>query len=270
MSVFRARERAVWMASIALLAGMSTLGAGCRGGGAQGESGPRLHDPRPSDGSAAGDYEAGLYASAYTKATKEAGATSGARHERAALIAGMSAHALDRNADAEHWLGPLTMSKDKEIAGRASATLGLIEQERGRHARAAQLLNEAADKLSGDEAYRARSAAAMSSRAMEGGGSGGRIAGPAGTLGPFTLQLGAFSSRANADKMASTSSASARRAGLGEPQVSVDQDSKGRSLWVVRVGSFPSRAAAMRGQRTFSKSVVVQTGGGRTAAGVGR
>lgn len=259
MSVFGAGNRALWAVAAALAC---AVGAGCRSG-AQGEGGPRTHDSRVSDGSAAGDYESGLYASAYTKATREAAAASGARHERAALIAGMAAHALDRHADAEHWLGPLTMSKDREIAGRASATLGLIEQERGRHARAVQLLNDAADKLSGDEAVRSRSAAALSSRALDGGGSIGGGGVGVGTLGPYTLQLGAFSSRANADKMASSSSATARRAGMGDPQVSIDQDSKGRSLWVVRVGSFPSRAAAMRGQRSFTKSVVVQTGAGR-------
>ncbi len=258
MSFRQPQTRAARLAPLLLLLAFGLAG-GCRSG-ARGEGGPTQPAARSSNGSAASDYEAGLYASAFTKATREAEDSSGSRRERAALIAGMSAHALDRNDEAERWVGPLTASQDREIAGRASATLGLIEQKRGRHARAVQLLQDAAGKLSGDEAARARAAAAISSRAMEGGSVASLpSATPRGSLGPYTLQLGAFSNRGNADGMARTAGDAARRAGLGEPQVTIDQDSKGRSLWVVRVGSFPSRAAAMRGQRSFPKAVVVQT-----------
>lgn len=261
MSCRQTLQRAARLAPLWLLVTFG-LPCGCQSG-AKGEGGPTAPASRSSSGSAASDYEAGLYASAYTKAMKEAGASSGARHERAALIAGMSAHALNRNDDAERWVAPLTKSQDREVAGRATATLGLIEQERGRHARAAQLLNEAAGMLSGDEAVRARAAADHSMRGQQSGATTTSATPTArGSLGPFTLQLGAFSNRGNADSMARSAKDTSRRAGLGEPQVSTDVDSKGRALWVVRVGAFPSRAAAMRGQRSFPKAIVVQTARG--------
>lgn len=100
-------------------------------------------------------YASGEYTDAYEGAVAAAGSASGANRDEAALIAGLSSHALNRNAEAVRWLAPLENRNDKSVAGKASATMGLIAQERGEHETAARLLSKAAAKLEGDEAARA-------------------------------------------------------------------------------------------------------------------
>lgn len=112
------------------------------------------------------DYRTGRYADAYDSASA-AYLTSGAkRKDDAALIAGLSAQAMNRNADAERWLNLVSRSPDRAVAGRAAATLGLIAQERKQHEEAARLLSDAGDKLGGDESARAYMYAGDSYRAL--------------------------------------------------------------------------------------------------------
>jgi len=75
--------------------------------------------------------------------------------ERAELVAGLAAYALQKPAVAITYLRPLISNNDRQVSGRASWTLGQIEAERGNHADAAKYLISAAANLDGDDAARA-------------------------------------------------------------------------------------------------------------------
>lgn len=118
---------------------------------------------RPATGQASGStaqsaadlYRSGQYSRSYDAAVAQANASRGTARDQAALLAGLSAHALNRNAEAVRWLRPLANNRDSILAGKAQATLGLIAQERNDHREAAELLTSASRRLAGDEAARA-------------------------------------------------------------------------------------------------------------------
>lgn len=222
------------------------------------------------------DYAAGRYSEALQGArVASANLQKTRERERAALIAGQSAHALNRTADSERFLRPLTESTDPEIAGSASATLGLIAQDRRLHHEAARHLSVAAAKLRGDEAARAALYAGDSLRAvgkhpearemykraqsllesdtnarrliadrLSGSGTGGTVLGsPTTGGGRYTLQVGAFATRERAQRQADRFSSTAAALGLGSPRIS-RLSSGGRELFVVQFGRFSSRPTA--------------------------
>lgn len=101
-------------------------------------------------------YKRGEYAEAYKEASKIAiSNTTAGEFEQAALIAGESAHALKRYEDAQRWLNQVKDSPSRQVSGHALATLGLIDQEYGREASAAELLSRGGAKLGSDDAARA-------------------------------------------------------------------------------------------------------------------
>lgn len=128
--------------------------------------------PRPAPGSMtkapySEAFVAGRYSEAYQQAVETINETEpGRQRDEAALVAGLSASQIDRSEDARRWLEPLTRSSERDIAGRAGAGLGLMNQERGRHVEAAALLKEASEKLTGDEAARAAYQAGQSYEAL--------------------------------------------------------------------------------------------------------
>lgn len=124
-----------------------TLGAtlgGCAGSARSGASGDYTKA-----------YESGRYTDAFDGASVAAAKGSGIKRDNAALIAGLSAQALNRNADAEKYLRPLIANPNQTLSGEAGAALGLIASERGDHADAAALLSVAGRKLDKDQAARA-------------------------------------------------------------------------------------------------------------------
>ncbi|MBU6413447.1 MAG: SPOR domain-containing protein [Planctomycetes bacterium] len=101
-------------------------------------------------------YNRGEYAEAYKEASKVAiSNTTAGEFEQAALIAGESAHALKRYEDAQRWLIQVKDSPSRQVSGHAMATLGLIDQQYGCEASAAELLSRGAAKLGSDDAARA-------------------------------------------------------------------------------------------------------------------
>ena len=60
-------------------------------------------------------YEAGRYREAFDAAVQTEGKASGAARTQAALVAGLSAQAINRNEDAEKWLMPLVDDSDPDI-----------------------------------------------------------------------------------------------------------------------------------------------------------
>lgn len=99
-------------------------------------------------------FAAGRYSEAYDTASQAASSQRTVNKEQASLIAGLSAQALNRNSDAKRWLEPLSKRSDYAISGKASAALGLIAQEEGRHKEAVDLLTRAGQRLLGDESAR--------------------------------------------------------------------------------------------------------------------
>jgi tetratricopeptide (TPR) repeat protein len=229
-------------------------------------------------------YRAGNYTKALAEAEKAVSGAEGKPRERAALMAGLSNYALRRPESAAGWLTPLENSTDAEIAGRAAWTLGLIAADRGNHSKASTLLTSAAAKLSGDEAGQAGLAAADSlarlgrtgearsqlaaalqttedpalktliqARIAQFGGPSASHQSPGAPLlsasvppgTKYIIQLGAFSDKTSADRLAATNSARTAAAGQGTPRVVMRQEkSTGRRVYAVRVGVFNDRPTA--------------------------
>ncbi len=220
-------------------------------------------------------YERREYAKAYEAASAAYGNSPPASRERAALVAGLSAAALQRTADAERWLRPLVSSPDDSIAGSAGATLGVAAQKRGAHPEAAKLLTAAVPKLGGDDRAWAAMYAGDSLQAMGRRDEAVRMyeqardsvvretelrvqvnaklavasSKPSGDVGGlYTVQLGSYSDWQRANAQAVGLRAKAAAAGLPTPRVAtVSKD--GRTLYAVRIGRFGTRVegeAAMR------------------------
>jgi tetratricopeptide (TPR) repeat protein len=237
-------------------------------------------------------YAAGNYSDAYEGAIAAAGSLTGAKRDEASLIAGLSSHALNRNAEAVRWLAPLENRNDRQLAGKASATMGLIAQERGEHETAARLLSKAASRLEGDEAARAAMYAGDSFRQLgqtaQADASyqnartlvvsdsdlrvmiGDRVAGKAVATRPssgtrpaassnrnsmLTVQLGAFSSMQTAQKEAQKV---ATRANVRIVPIL----SNGKRLYAVRVGQFSNRDAAENIRKQIGGKAVVTVASG--------
>jgi cell division septation protein DedD len=229
-------------------------------------------------------YRSGMYDKAYQQAEARAGSSSGLAHDRAALMAGLSAYALRRPDQAERWLNPLLENQDKEVSGVSGWTLAMIAADKGSHTRAASLATAAADKLEGDDAARAhvvaaealsrtgraadakeqyglalqdaRDAGLQASIQSKMAGGAGSIATPTGKsfaapvaptphAGKFVIQLGAFAERAKAEQAARQSRTATTRAGQPPAQVVTATDPKtGSALYAVQVGPFPDRPTA--------------------------
>lgn len=136
--------------AIAILVGVIAVATApsCAGGGS---SASRAH--AKGEGYAA-LYSSGQYQAAYEEASRVASSLRGTERQRAALIAGLSAQALNRNADAERWLAPLVDDADRSVAGEAGAALGLVALERKEYAKGATLLMGASERLGADDAAR--------------------------------------------------------------------------------------------------------------------
>ncbi len=222
------------------------------------------------------DYEAGRHAAAYRQASATATESSGRSREEAALIAGLSAHALGDAAAAAEWLSPLRGSADRSVSGRALAGLGLIAAERKEHERAAAMLSEASIKLTGDDAARAAFHAGESLGALDRRGAAEREYRRAHMLTRdarlksiledrlngmmYTIQLGAFSSRRNADLARRDAAATAAGLGFGSPRIVVTTRD-GRTLYLVQVGQFRSEHEATEARRRLGADAIVAVAG---------
>jgi len=267
------------LARVTKIASLALLGFGLMLGGCKGNSKSTAYMDA---------YNAGNHAEAYKRASQASTSGSQEQREQASLVAGLSAHHLGNDSDAKRYLQPLSYSSNPEVSGKANATLGLIAEGEGDHATAARAFEMAGSKLTGDEAARAylhagdaytaagntTLASSMYKRASSmvtgdpglasairerqnapAQGAGGDFSSGAAT-GPFSIQLGAFSNRANAEKLA----ASASSMGLGKARI-VQTSKNGQPLFAVRVGGFPDRktAAAARDRAGITGFVAANT-----------
>ncbi len=205
-------------------------------------------------------FERGHYEHALRLASSQHPFSRGLARDTFALTAGLAAHALDRDEEAIAWLAPVVRSDDRAIAGRAEATLGLIDLERGRYRQAAARLSRASGKLESEQAARASfhageafslsgqpEAARLHYRLAERGTGRGDVRTLSNdrlSLSGYTVQVGAFSDPDNAERAAATLTRRADALGLGVPVVVRRTSDRGRTLHLVQIGSFGSRGEA--------------------------
>ena len=231
------------------------------------------HRPAATFDEALSLYESGHYAAA--RRTAERVASAGPPHDRApaSYLAGVSAYQLGAYADAEPHLLAAASGTDRTTAGRARAQLGLIRMQQRRPDEAARLFEEASYHLEGDDA---RQAARHASLAHEAAGhpelarrwsdkaSGLRTSAvspshhPAPTVaalggGTFTLQVGAFSDRARAERAARDAEPVASQYALGEVRITERRGPAGRTLHLVQVGQFTTHKAAARARTRMGR-----------------
>ncbi|MBA4028451.1 MAG: hypothetical protein C0475_04850 [Planctomyces sp.] len=120
--------------------------------------------PAQRDADAIARFERGDYLTAYSLTINRTAIGPAQERQRAALIAGQSAHALGRHAEATRLLTPLIASPDLTVAGTARATLGMAAQDQGDHRAATEHFTRAATLLSGDDAQQAKARAQASAR----------------------------------------------------------------------------------------------------------
>lgn len=218
-------------------------------------------------------YEKREYASALGEASAIAQNSTGIESERAALVAGMSAYELKKYDEARRWLRAAARSADRQVSGKASATLGLVGVAQEQHSLAAVDLTTAGRKLEGDEAARAHYLAGqcytLLGRLDEARRSYNTALGlvrdpelrreiqAAGQDAAFTLQLGAFSNRANAERIAFAAQKRAAAAGLPPPAIISTPDVTGRTIHLVHIGRFDTRAAAVSARSKLGGDAVV-------------
>ncbi len=205
-------------------------------------------------------YRSGRFAEAGAKAEAYAKDASGVDRDRAALIAGQSAYAMNNRTGAEKWLRPLASHAEPEIGGNANATLGLLAFNERRYSQASVMLGSASSRLSGDDGARA---------ALYAGDSYEQLGQPAQARasfqrglqtvqdamlkkslqdrlvqGPYTIQVGAFQSRQRAEQSRTQYAPTTKRAGLPPPRVVPTTAGPGSQLFAVQIGTFTTRPAA--------------------------
>lgn len=267
---------AVALASLALaLGGCASTGVVDGGSttarpGGKGYEGPALEAMMT-------EYAAGRYSAAHRAAKDAAAQSEGRDKERAMLIAGLSAQAMGQRADAEMWFRQVERSTDPDIAGRARAGIGLLALDAGDYTRAAALLSTASAQLKGDESARASYFAGQAYEAMhrldrartqyliaaglaQSPSLKSNVQASLASIGQkgYTVQLGAFASRPNAERAARQYSSQASSLNLGEPRI-VERRGVGASgegsLFLVQVGSFKSQQDADRARSSLAAAL---------------
>lgn len=262
-----------------LLLIVSTTLAGCNGGSQAGLQ------------RALADYNAQRYSEAHERAAKISQSAPTGRREEAAYLAGLSAYQMGRNDEAERQLVIGSAATDLQTAAKARAMLGQVRLDQQRPREAASLLAEASRGLDGPDAQKAAynagiayqrlgdNNAAQQWLATANGESpvqitpakqSGRSSVAAGTRGrplsepaSFTLQVGAFRERKRAQQAAEDAQKLASRDGLGQVRITPRQDERGRAIYVVQFGWFPTRdsAAAARAKLGRLEYIVAPSAG---------
>jgi tetratricopeptide (TPR) repeat protein len=240
-------------------------------GGCQSQS-----KPNDSAQEAVGLYESKQYGPAYEQGKRGMDDTESDLNSRqhARLIAGLSANEMKRYAEARQLLGPLTTSDDTELAGHAAAGMGLAYIGAEDYSSASRYLSQGGRQLKGDEAARAFMFAGDCDTLL------GRVT-PArnnyqSALGlakdpalyaqiqkklnteGFTVQVGAYTNKANADRTLAGLRSRTPALGLPAPTMMVDRDATGRTLYLVQVGRFAKLDDARTAMAKLGREAVVR------------
>lgn len=213
---------------------------------------------------AAGDYESALrLGERLSKAKDDAPRET---RDQAAYTAGLAAIRLEQPQKAQELL--LRAAEGPDVAVRADAlvALGRLYDANDEHALAAEAMLKAADLLQGDQRAQALLAAASSqqklNRLPQGRTTLVRARGAATSPGlkrqierqmlgtGYTIQVGAYTDEAEAQRAAEELIDPATAARLGPPKLSSVQDARtGQWLTLVQVGEFTTFASAQEAQR---------------------
>ncbi len=205
-------------------------------------------------------YQRGDYARAQTTAAHAAATAGGVQRDLAHYMAGMSAYRLNNFATAERYLRVAATSRDESMSADARSTLGLIYSGQGRYAEAADALLRSANLQTGEDraqAYfyagiaqqklgrwpQARTSLLLARRSTRDAALGRQIDQHLAVTG-YTIQVGAFTSRANADKAARGYASKAASARVGSVRVTPAVQSGGRPVNLVQIGRFATFNAA--------------------------
>ncbi len=219
----------------------------------------RMNGPTPTE-MAQTHYQRGDYARAQTAAARAAATAGGTQRDLAHYMAGMSAYRLNNYPTAARYLSVAVNSRDEALAADARSTLGLIYSTQGRYEAAANMLLRSADLHTGEDraqAYfyagvaqqklgrwpQARTSLILSQRSTRDQSLIQQINQHLAVTG-YTIQVGAFANRTNADNTARAYASKASRAGLGSVLVTPSTDSVGRVVNLVQVGRYATFNAA--------------------------
>lgn len=172
----------------------------------------------------------------------------------AGYLGGVAAYRAGEYYEALDFLQVATVSGDDELRGKALLQRGTVEVALGRRAEAAASLERGGLVLQGSLGSEALARAADlyqglgrevdARRCLDDARRYGGDAAVRGRIAGYTIQFGAFQSRANAEKCRRAISDAVRRASVGSLQV-IEQD----GLFKVQVGSFPNISQADRAKR---------------------
>jgi len=206
------------------------------------------------------EFQRGDYARALTTSSRAAATAGGRERDLAHYMAGISAYRMGNMATAERYLRVAARSRDDDMAADASSTLGLIYSQQGRYPQAADALLRGADEQQGEDraqAYfyggiaqqkigrwpQARTSLLLARKSTRNSQLLSRIDQQLAVTG-YTVQIGAFSNRANADRLAAEYAGKVAAAKLGRVYVTPGAGSGGRAMNLVQVGRYTTFGSA--------------------------
>ncbi len=141
----------------------------------------------------------------------------------------------------KQWFEKASKSSNEEVQGKAKAMLGIIASSNGEYAVAEIAFKSASIHLVGNDK---READARSGNAL--------------ISGEFTLQFGAYRSKANAEIALNTLSGTLAKSGLGTPHIVKEVGTLGKTMFLVQAGRFTSRklASSRRGLGDLPQCIV--------------
>jgi cell division septation protein DedD len=220
------------------------------------------------------DYNAQRYTQAHELAIEIEGQAKAGQREDAAYLAGLSAYQLRQTDEAERQLLIAAGSTNAQTSAKAKAMLGQVRLDQRRPREAAALLTETAQALDGEDARKAAynagvayqqvgdSASSKKWLAMAGGATDQPVpmssSSQVSAIGPttgasFALQVGAFREKNRAKRAADDAAKLAQRDGLGQVRIVPQRDVRGKPLYLVQFGSFPTRGAAAAARAKLGK-----------------
>src|SRR5688572_13245501 len=225
---------------------------------------------------AVNDFNTQQYAQAHSAASELAERGRPGQREAASYVAGLSAYQLGDLEGAQRHLMNASGSSDPRVAACAKAMLGQLRLDQQRPVEAAALLRQAAEALVGEDARKAAYYAGIAFRlagdkasaatwlgiaenqssfnisagspllaSPQAGASAASVRAASMPLEApgFTLQVGAFKEKRRAQRAANEVQKLAERDGLGDVRIVPRRDDRGRSIYMVQFGTFPTRDA---------------------------
>lgn len=215
-------------------------------------------------------YDQQNYAKTWRLSTRVAQSSDAHLASQGQYLAGMSAHRLGHDADAQSYLKSATRSTNRNLAGDAWAELGFLYNKQNRFRQAAEAFGKAATRLSGQDranAYfqagiaqqklgywpAARSSLLLARGYNRDAAIGKQIDNYLNTVG-FTLQVGAYRSQNNAQTRVRQVSNQTAHLRVGLPMITHTHNRNGQTYYRVHVGRFTDYASAASARKLMGYS----------------